>query len=152
MSRITSASTWLAKVQEVELPSGNVAGLRQVDVFNLIGADGKIPQLLRSSMGEVGKRPAKAPTAEDTLEMAALADRVVKACWVEPPLAPLGDPRVTAGEAITLTHISMQDKMHVLTWAMGGEAAVEAANAFLVTEGERVQPAPGGEDVRPTAE
>lgn len=153
-SNITPASAWLSAVEEVRLPSGKVAGLRSIDVMHLLSADGKITQVLRAVVGDpkAKARKTELPTPEEALEMAQLADRVVRAAWAQPPLAEPGDPRVAAGEAITLSHISFNDKMAVLTWGLGGQAAIDAANAFLIAEGERVGAAPVGENVQPVAE
>lgn len=148
-SNITSASAWLSAVEEVRLPSGKVAGLRAIDVMHLLSADGKISQVLRAVIGDPkAKKKNEPPTPEEAIEMSHLADRVVRATWVSPPLAEPNDPRVAAGEAITLAHIAFNDKMAVLTWGLGGQAAIDAANAFLVAESERVEPALVSENVQ----
>lgn len=149
-SSITPASAWLSAVEEVRLPSGKVAGLRAIDVMHLLSADGKITQVLRAVVGDPKAKARKnePPTPEETLELAQLADRVVRAAWAQPPLAEPGDPRVAAGEAITLAHIAFNDKMAVLTWGLGGQAAIDAANAFLVAQDERVESALVSENVQ----
>lgn len=151
MSRITTASAWLAKVHEVDLPSGNVAGLRKVDALGMIGTDGKIPQVLEP-MFNGGKPTGKQPSIDDSVQFAAFLNRITLASWVQPPIAPDGDARIAAGEAITLADVSTDDKLHVLMWNMGGEALINAAQTFLEAQSERVQPAPDGDDVRPAAE
>lgn len=150
MSNATAASAWLAQTTDFTLPSGKVAALRDIDPLHMINADGRIRQVLIAVQENAGKGAAgdKKGQFEASLEMIELAERVVKAAWALPPLADANDPRVARGEAITLAHIDVQDKLAVLTRAMGGDAAIAAANNFLAQENERMEPVSAGEDVQ----
>jgi hypothetical protein len=146
--RLTSLDQWLTAYEVVTLPSGKSVGMKPVNVLTLMERSGKIPTFLRMNM-EVGtgkRKEREAPTTEDNMEMQALADNVIRAGLVYPPLVATEDEE-RAGKGITLLRFSINDKLAVLGWALGGAAAVEAVNTFLIAETADVQCVPAGEDV-----
>lgn len=146
--RLTSLDTWLAAYEVVTLPSGKSVGMKPVNVLTLMERSGKIPTFIRMNL-EVGtgkRKEPPAPTAEDNMEMQALADNVIRAGLVYPPLVATEDEE-RDGKGITLLRFSINDKLALLGWALGGAAAVEAANTFPIAETADIQPVPASEDV-----
>jgi hypothetical protein len=146
--RLTSLDQWLNAYEVVKLPGGASIGMKPVNVLTLMERSGKIPTFIRMNL-EVGtgkRKESPAPTAEDNMEMQALADNVIRAGLVYPPLVAT-EAEEREGKGITLLRFSINDKLAVLGWALGGAAAVEAANMFPIAETADVQPVPTGEDV-----
>lgn len=147
--RLTSLDQWLNAYEVVKLPSGASIGMKPVNVLTLMERSGKIPTFIRMNL-EVGsgkRKEREAPTAEDNMEMQALADNVIRAGLVYPPLVATEEDE-RAGKGITLLRFSINDKLAVLGWALGGAAAVEAANTFPIAETADVQPVLTGDEVQ----
>jgi hypothetical protein len=157
---ITSIDSWFDDIEVVTLPSGRNVGLRQVDVLYILSDEGEIPNFLLDQIG--GHISGEAPdvvseakdqqvSMEDMEGIKKLLDRLVFACWAKPPVS--NDPaKIEAREAIGTHMIALQDKFALLTWAMGGETAVEASRTFPEKQSPHLEPVPAVGEIPPPTE
>jgi len=117
----------------IELPSGKVMRLRQLDVLSVIGEDGSVPNFLLPLLSR--QKSSAEPNPEDILKMGPLLNKVALQSVVEPAIVNTMD-QVKAGEGILLSMISMEDKMTLLSYAMGGAAAINATMRFQRKQAE----------------
>lgn len=118
---VTSAKRWKGEGTVVELPSGNVARLRAPDVLGLVMENGAIPDVLAKLISahiDPGAQPQVGYSAKDLGELASVLTTVCKACFVEPRMS-----EVESDDSIRPVDVSLNDKMFVMTWAMGAQAA-----------------------------
>lgn len=135
---VSPVSAW-ADGEVVTLPSGRNMRLRQLDVMDVLALDGSIPNFLLPMLS--GKGQKTETTTEDMLRLAPILKRVAEQSVVEPRIVST-IAEVNAGEGILLSMIPMGDKMAMLTFAMGGTAAVDAASRFLQKQAEPVAVVP----------
>jgi len=141
-SRLTPVSDWTRKDEytPVKLPSGRTVGMRTVDVFSLMDIDGKIPQFLKTQMeagakqktpatGKPEVKPEVKTSAGDMLDMVKIAERVIRAAMVFPPIVETLEEQ-EAGKGVLMSTIPFPDKMALMTWAIGGVTGVQNANRF----------------------
>lgn len=131
---VITAKEWLEQYEEVLMPSGKRLGLRKADPFSLIMRDGHIPDLLTHMITEaIDNRGEEALSQEemastmhadaDTIEeMVAILNRVAHACMVSPSVS-LEDEFDIEANIVGISHVTFEDKMHMLVWAMGEEGA-----------------------------
>lgn len=127
----TSASAWLNSGELVELPSGNVARCRPVDIMTIIDNNGDMPNIIQNQLNrEQDGTPPSNPSFNEVIEAMPFLNRIARAVIVEPKIVSTVE-QVEAGEGIMLEHIALNDKFALMTFAMGGKEAVEAARNFL---------------------
>jgi hypothetical protein len=133
----TTIQEWREKnqPQEVELPSGNTALLRKVNLLELAIA-GSIPTTLivRAQDIKAGKEDwGNVMSDPDRLaEISSLIAPVVLAAFVEPAVAKEPD-----AEHLGIEEISMQDRMAVFQWC---NADAEAVQPFRGDAEDGVEP------------
>lgn len=126
-------SGWKQQTGKVRLPSGNEATLRQVDVLSILSEGGDVPNVLQDLLNGSGKSEVK---VTDMLSAMPLLNRIARLAFVAPAVVDEG--AAERGEGITVHQVSMYDKVAVMLWCMGGEAAVNAVRMFLEQSGEGV--------------
>jgi hypothetical protein len=117
--------------------------LRQLDVLQVMSEDGSIPNFMLPMLSGKSTAP-KETTGEDMLKLAPLLARVASQAIVEPAIVETVE-EVRAGKGIMLSMVSLKEKMDVLSYAMGGAAAVNAAHRFLSEQDEPLADVPGDE-------
>jgi hypothetical protein len=142
---VTAPRAWVSKRRGelVELPSGNVARLRKVEIFEIV-ATGSIPDSLSALISEVIAATEKGTTPDDQKlqeefaqtvtveELAQMVARVVPLVFAEPRLvAEPRQPDYDAGE-LALEDVDWDDRLFAFNWAMG-EVGIVAD--FFGTEG-----------------
>ena len=125
-TEVSPISAW-TDGEIVELPSKRRYRLRQLDVMSATGEDGSIPNFLLPLLS--GAKGTAEPKPEDILALGPMLNRIASQCVVEPAIV-ADMEAVNRGEGITLSMIPMQDKMAMLSYAMGGQDAVNAAMRF----------------------
>ncbi len=130
---ITPISAWLEDYELVEMPSGKVVGLRQVDVLSIITADGQIPNVLLPII-QGNMTPQEAGQIEMSFEdlkpLNQLLGRLTRACFVEPAIVEDMED-VKRGDGILVDMVPYNDKISLIAWNLGGQARVDAAQTFL---------------------
>lgn len=145
----TTVQEWRAKNQpvEVELPSGNVALLRKVNVLDL-AVTGDIPSTLvvDAARYKDGGVDMSRLSGDPQLfqQFLGLIDPVVIAAFVQPKVA-----KEATEDALGISEIDAQDKLAVFAWCNEG---AEALRPFRPGPSPRLESAPDGGDVRPPAE
>jgi hypothetical protein len=129
---LSPISAW-ADGELVELPSKRVYRLRQLDVLSVMGEDGNVPNFLLPLIS--GQKSNVEASPADILALGPLLNRIASQSVVEPAIVPDMEA-VKRNEGITLSMIPMQDKMAMLNYAMGGQAAVSAAMRFQQKQSE----------------
>lgn len=147
---VTSASSWLTDYEPVLLPSGKVAGLRQVDVLSILTSDGEIPNILMPIVqGNISQSQIQGGEMQmqvkDLVPLNHLLERLTRACFVQPAIVDDMEA-VKRGEGITVDMVSYTDKVFLIAWNLGGQERVDAAARFLKEQGTdmgAVQPSNG---------
>ena len=150
-------SQWV-NVHEVELPSGNKPKIKQIDLMSLLARKRGIPEILipivERQINPKAKRAFEKGEVnlddEDTTEMSQFLDWLCTKVFVEPKATYDEQPATVTEAYVLVEDISLEDKMHVLAWVMGGDAGVEAMRFRRATIGnvgssrpvEVVQPTP----------
>jgi len=143
---VTSPRAWRSKRrgEPVQLPSGNVARLRRVELYE-IAATGSIPDSLSALVGEVVAATETGTTPDDEAlradvsrkvsleDLAQMVARVVPLVFAEPRVvvAPR-QPDYDAGE-IALEDVDWDDRLFAFNWAMAEVGLV--ADFFGTAEG-----------------
>lgn len=142
--KTTSAAQWKkksgAKPVDVELPSGNVAKVRQIPMTTLL-SDGLFPDsmanIVRSSIdGKQSKAELEAQTnaqmaemAEDPkkmLEMFSVIDKIMVQAVVEPAVQlPPEDDEDRDDEVLYADEVDIEDKMFIFNFCVGGSKDIE---------------------------
>jgi len=125
-------SAWKQTTSQVTLPSGNEVTLRQVDVLSILSENGDVPNFLLDIMNGGGKGEVK---VTDMLAAIPLLNRIARLCLVTPRIAEDED---TGDGGISIHQVVMYDKLAIMMWCMGGEAAIRAIRNFLEQQGEGV--------------
>jgi hypothetical protein len=133
-----------AIVQEYELPSGNVAKLKRISLVDLV-EKGEIPQTLTGLVTEMAqKQELRQLSLEELHDFADVVNLVVKACFVEPPVA--DEP---TEETLGVYEISFVDRAEVFRWA---NEAAQRLRPFRGKQASSLHPALLELDVREPAE
>lgn len=137
---------------EVELPSmagsGNVVLLRLPDLLALVDSDGDVADpltniLLSSLNGKGGSGETKLEyTRENLPTFIAMLDRICMATFVSPKLT-LGEGD---DEHVSVRHVSFNDKVFIMQWAMGG-GDFRKVERFRPQSGGNVETVPKGKVV-----
>jgi hypothetical protein len=104
------------RVETLTLPSGLVATIRNIGIFDL-AARGNIPETL-----DVLVKQATAPegfSVSDVLRFVPLIDVVVQACLIDPPLAEEAD-----AVHLTLAEIPIEDRLAIFAHVNGAADAL----------------------------
>ena len=113
---------------EVTLPSGLTYRLVQADILSLVDEDGHVPNLLRGVVNGERQEAQSEDEARDMLaqmtDAAPFLNRVTRACLVCPAI--VDDEGMARGEGITLAQVPLMDKVALISYAMGGEQALQA--------------------------
>lgn len=146
MTELTPLSAWLTGEETLTTSSGRTYRVRPVDTLMLMNEDGGIPNsfvgIIRKNMGlavEPVSQKERTPeeAKKDIEQIGQMVNRITRACVAYPPLT--DDAAVAArGEAIMLHNIPFVDKQEIAAWAMGGEAALNAARRFPQQQGTNV--------------
>jgi hypothetical protein len=142
----TKATQWIATTFR-ELPSGNVAKVKKIDLIDLVGRGtipdtltGEVDKLLKGGGGKVTLDATHFDTKgfQNFLE---LADLVCQVSFIEPQLvATEAEEDLEAGK-IWVKNISWADRFDVFTWA---NERAETVRPF------REKPAPDVESMEPS--
>jgi hypothetical protein len=115
----TSAKAWKKQTHLVELPSGNVAELRRINIMAKIDPSGNSKQFLavQVASGMAGQQIKLDPeaAAQSLNEL----NELVTDAFVSPELV-LGAPETD--DQLALIDLDQSDYEFVLEWVMGGEA------------------------------
>jgi hypothetical protein len=153
---ITPISDWVSSAEEIVLTSGRSVKVRLVDVLSILNDDGGIPNVLLPVIKQIMKieepkaktpEEPKARTPEEAKreieELMNILNKITRAVLVYPPLVDSVDA-LNRGEGIMLHNLPMEDKVAIMTWAMGGKAALEASKKFLSQPHGNVVPLSAG--------
>lgn len=147
---ISPVSAWLNEFEEVALPSGKVVGLRPVDVLNILTSDGRIPNVLlpiiQQQMNGESQGMSDKMTTDDLLELTRVLEKLVRATFVEPRIVDT-PADMESGRGILSSMIGFNDKLAVLAWGLGGQAALDAAKTFPDQPNADVPGIPAGKRV-----
>lgn len=159
--------SWRAKAHKVRLPSGLEAEMRKPDMLELMLEDGNVPDsLLDAAMtgnqqsafvmegeshmrdsGNDGSLISMMRDKEQARLLVELRNRAVLAAMVAPRVV-LADADYE--ETVLLSDIEFQDKMFIMSWAMGGgDQQFAQAQTFLApVQVAGVDAAQGSEGIR----
>ncbi len=150
MTTTTNAKQWIkSQMEEQELPSGNMAKLRKVDLLDLL-AQGKIPDVLTGQVEQIlSKEKGKASLSlEQFKEFAELLNIVALVTFVEPELV-AGEPdEDLEANKLWVGRISATDRIFVFEWANGDAKRVEPFRPKQAGDVENLQ---SGDDVPPAS-
>ncbi len=154
---ITSVSAWLEDYDIITLPSGKVVGLRPVDMLSLILEDGSAPNfLIQFVQGHMENVPMNAQgqpemDVKEMRDLLTLLNKVARVCFADPIIVDDMEA-VQRGEGILLSMISLEDKMALLPWGMGGQSAVDSASRFFEQQKPDPEPVLSSLSVQPSTE
>lgn len=147
----TPASTWRQKTETVQLPSGNVAELRRLNLISMMKKKGDVPNFLirKISEGFLGKPIPRVLTTDKTPEEDADAaiDALLwmaKECFVYPKLVD-GEPQTD--DEVCIDDIGLNDLMFVMDYAIGDISLVQTVERFRDAQNGNVEPIPASSDV-----
>lgn len=140
---VTSITAWReGRIQEVRLPSGNVARLRRAHILDLAMA-GAIPAPLAGLVSEMVSEQKTTIGLDELGKYGQLVDVVVKAAFVEPRV---GDE--STENQLAISEIDAADKLAVFAWShpegeqkMRGFRAKPARVVGAAQHGQHVRPA-----------
>lgn len=141
---VTPVSAWLDDYELVTMPSGKVVGLRQTDILSLILEDGTTPNfLIQFIQGHMGALPINANEQaqldeEDLIKLSPILNKLTIACYANPPIVNTME-EVKRGEGLLLHMVSLEDKISLILWGMGGARAVEAAGRFFEQQKRNIE-------------
>jgi hypothetical protein len=144
----TSASQWKknagAKPVDIELPSGNVAKVKQIPMPTLL-ADGLFPDSLAGFVREaINKDEAPADVKatadkqiseltknpQDLADVFALFDKILVLAVVEPAVLPVPeDDNDREDELLYADEVDMEDKMFIFNFCVGGSKDLDRFRA-----------------------
>jgi len=133
---ITPISAWVEDYETVQLPSGKVVGLRQVDVLNILTADGRVPNMLLPVVQghmdgvNVNENGEMVVDVDELPRLNQLLNRLTRSSFVKPAIVDTRE-QVERGEGILCEMVSYADKIALITYSMGGKAAIDASKKFL---------------------
>lgn len=146
----TPAQAWRTKPQLVELPSGNVAELRRLNLIAMMKKQADVPNflLVKVQEGISGKRKTKllseeAPEvdAKDALESLLW---IARECFVYPKLV---DGEAQGDDEACIDDIGLNDLMFVMDYAIGDIRTVQTVERFRPDENGNVEPVPASANV-----
>ena len=150
--KVTSAKLWRRLRQEgvlVKLPSGFVARLRPVSIYDLV-SEGQIPDILTpialqtliTGGVEVQDDKAAAQRTADFVNV------LVKHAFLKPRIVDEPDPE--SNYEIALEDVLGIDRTFIFTWLVGGQ--VDALRGFLDQQKTDVHAMADGKQFRPATE
>lgn len=149
--QVTPPGAWINRaVGELrQLPSGNVARLKPMDVLEIILSDGGVPDALNEFTGaqdfETMSQTEQAAMLSKLLPM---INRITAAAFVEPRVLLDGEPDPAQGE-IGIQHVDMADRLFVFKEMFGG--ATNLARMFSGEPGGEMDAVPDVQNVRTAA-
>jgi hypothetical protein len=136
----TPISAWVTEDEELPIGGRNYR-VRSVDVLSVLNDDGGIPNMMLPLIQQLMKieqpKPKDEPTAKtpeegkkQLEELTNTLNKITKAVLTYPPLVDDMEA-VKRGEGVMLHHIPLDHKVSIMSWAMGGKAAMQASEKFL---------------------
>ena len=150
--QITPASAWRRDVENVKLPSGNVARLRRSNMLSIIRNSENVPNFLAARVTEnlSGKRKAKSAPAEPMSVKDAI-DSVFFLAMAAFDYPQVVDREPVTADEVNIAHLSEDDIAYAASYATGDATAIEAVATFRNQAQAHVEPVPASEDVVATA-
>jgi hypothetical protein len=136
---VSDISAWIDG-EIVTLPSNRNYKIRQLDVLDVLAPDGTIPNFLLPLLSNQQKEAEV--SAEEMLKIAPLLNRVAEQSMVEPKIVKTMD-EVNGRMGVLLSMVPMQDKLAMLSYAMGGAANINKAQQFLQKPSQPVESVSG---------
>jgi len=155
--QVTPAVEWQRKTELLQLPSGKVVEVRDVDAVGMLlsSPDGSIPDFITQQLAD-GLRGKKSKSAlkveftpKDFPALIQIANAITRACIVTPRIVD-GEPNYEAGE-IHLSDINFDDRLFILNQKMPSEE-LATAERFRRGSAPGVAVVSEGEDLRPETE
>jgi hypothetical protein len=146
--QLTPASAWRRDVENVKLPSGNVARLRRSNMLSIIRNSENVPNFLAAKVTEnlSGKRRAKnVPDAPMSVKDAIDSVFFLAMAAFDYPQVVDRDP-VTEDE-VSIAHLSEDDIAFAASYATGDATAIEAVATFRNQAQANVESVPASEDL-----
>jgi hypothetical protein len=147
--KVTPASAWRKELETVEMPSGNIAQLRRLNMLAMIRKGDNVPNFLATKVMEnlQGQRKTKAAAAADTFSA---SDAIEAVFWLAKNV--FAYPRLVEGEPqaddeVCIDHISEADLAFAATFGTGDAVAINAVAAFRDQAQSNVEPLPAGEEL-----
>ena len=150
----TAAKEWRQNIELQELPSGNVAELKRLNLVAMIAKHDDVPNFLLRFVNEKLNGKPRAKVLKQVDPEISAKDGIgallwmAKQCFVYPKLVD-GEPQ--DDDEVCIDDISMEDLMFVMDYAIGDASLVKTVERFRDTQNSNVESLPAGNVVEDEA-